>query len=209
MHREWNPCSNFRSSLEPDRFRSEKFYDEYGDEIDSYRKPYVRGSEADIGEYKPTNLGPALAAFLDRARNSVVASEKADSPIETILGAAILTCFKRNGKEISLCAQSALDKAERLVLVPQYRWGIYRSDWALYNPRTGGAMLIECDGKDFHSSDEQVAHDAAKDAEARQRGFKTARFTGSQIHRYADGCAQHIFDFVYGEKNGPHQKHKA
>jgi very-short-patch-repair endonuclease len=37
-----------------------------------------------------------------------------------------------------------------------------------------------------------------KDAAALGRGFLTMRFTGSQIHRDPDGCAQKIFDVVTG-----------
>jgi very-short-patch-repair endonuclease len=166
---------------------------------ESWRKPYVRGSEADVGDFKPVTIGAALIKAVDRAAVSVLASGSADSPIETILGAAVLLCFRNANKPLLLCLPAELDKAHKgLLFVPQFRWSIYRSDWAIYNPKTSGAMLLECDGKEFHSSADQRDHDKKKDAAAHDRGFLTMRFTGSQIHRDADGCAQKIFQAVYG-----------
>jgi very-short-patch-repair endonuclease len=164
-----------------------------------WRQPYVRGSEADVGDFKPVTIGAALIKAVDRAAASVLTSGAADSPIETILGAAVLLWFRNAGKPLMLCLPESLEKAKGgLMFVPQFKWSIYRSDWAIYNPKTSGAMLLECDGKDFHSSEDQIAHDRRKDAAAHDRGYLTMRFTGSQIHRDADGCANKIFQAVYG-----------
>lgn len=180
-----------------------KYYDGLDDDgyalNEPWRKPYIRGSEADVGDFKPTALGGVFAKVVDRAAASVLASGDADSPIETILGAAVILYFRDAGKPLTLCAPAEIDGATgRLLFVPQFRWSIYRSDWAIYNPKTSGAMLLECDGKDFHSSEDQKAHDQKKDAAAHDRGYLTMRFTGSQIHRDADGCAQKVWDVVYG-----------
>ena len=162
------------------------------------RKPYVRGSEADVGEFKPIALGGVFAKVVDRAAASVSASVSADSPIETMLGAAVIMYFRDNGKPLKLCLDEwdALEKG--LLLIPQFKWSIYRSDWAIYNPKTTGALLLECDGKEFHSSADQKAHDQKKDAAAHDRGYLTMRFAGYQIHRNADACAQKVWDVVYG-----------
>jgi very-short-patch-repair endonuclease len=61
-----------------------------------------------------------------------------------------------------------------------------------------GALLIEADGKYFHSSATQKNHDAKKDAAALSRGYLTVRFTGGDIYKDADGCAEKIYDAVYG-----------
>lgn len=173
--------------------------DDDGYPRESFRQPYVHGSEADVGEFKPVALGGMFTKVLDRAEASVLASGSADSPIETILGAAVILYFRDAGKPLLLCLPADLDNTKGgLLFVPQFKWSIYRSDWAIYNPKTTGAMLLECDGKDFHSSADQVGHDKKKDAAAHDRGYLTMRFTGSQIHRAADECAQKIFDVVYG-----------
>jgi very-short-patch-repair endonuclease len=180
-----------------------KYYD--GLDADGYaieqpwREPYIHGSEADVGDFKPVALGGALTKAVDRIAASALVRGTADSPIETILGAAILLYFRDAGKPLTLCVSDEIDKAkDGLLFVPQFKWSIYRSDWAIYNPKTSGALVLECDGKEFHSSADQVAHDKKKDAAAHDRGFLTMRFTGSQIHRDADECAQKVYDIVYG-----------
>lgn len=66
-----------------------------------------------------------------------------------------------------------------LYSTPQYRVGKYRVDLAFPHQM----IAIECDGKDFHSSPEQKAHDRRKDKFLRDRGWIVLRFTGSKIHR--------------------------
>jgi hypothetical protein len=163
----------------------------------------VQGSEEIIGEFKPIALGGAFASVVERARIAMETSRTADSPIETILGAAIVLCFQNHGKPLILASEPS-PEGKSLLLVPQFKWAIYRSDWAIYNPKTTGALLIECDGKDFHSTVNQISHDMRKDQAAHDRGYLTMRFTGSQIHRGADECAKEIFNFVYGGVNGSH-----
>jgi very-short-patch-repair endonuclease len=83
---------------------------------------------------------------------------KCEPPIESRLYSAL----KRNGYYV----------------VTQYPCGKYRVDLALptYN------IAIECDGKAFHSSREQKAHDRRKDRYLRKNGYKVLRFTGRQIN---------------------------
>jgi very-short-patch-repair endonuclease len=178
-----------------------KYYD--GLDADGYpappehwRIPYKAGSEAEVGDFNPTALGGVFGAVVERARAAMEANKTADSPIESILGAAIVMVFKEADRPLSLASEARDGRG--LMLIPQFKWGYYRSDWAIYNPKTTGALLIECDGKDFHSSPEQVDHDRKKDAAAHDRGYLTVRFTGAQIHRGADDCAQKIFDIVHG-----------
>ncbi len=163
---------------------------------------YKHGSESEsIGAEPPKAIGSLFLGVAERAFAAMRANERADSPIESILGAAIMLCFQKGGKALALASEPELTSA-RLLLIPQFKWLIYRSDWAIYNPKTTGALLIECDGKEFHSGPDQIAHDQKKDQAAHDLGFLTMRFTGSKIHRNADGCAKEIFGFVYGGKNG-------
>lgn len=162
---------------------------------------FVHGSEVDAGDDGFRPLRDANTLALERIRRFQQIGGNCDSPIEYAIGAAVLVFFERAGQPLSLCKTIDLESAlpsDKLLLVPQFAWSYYRSDWALFNPTTKSALLVECDGKDFHSSAQQREHDAKKDAVAHARGFLTMRFTGSQIHRDADGCAQKIFDVVYG-----------
>jgi very-short-patch-repair endonuclease len=144
-----------------------------------------------------------FAGVAARAHAAMEANRTADSPIESILGAAIILCFQNGGRQLTLAGDPDRE-ARGLLLVPQFKWAVYRSDWAIYNPKTSGALLIECDGKEFHSTPDRISHDARKDQAAHDHGYLTMRFTGAQINRSADDCAREIFDFVYGGKRGSH-----
>lgn len=48
-------------------------------------------------------------------------------------------------------------------------------------------IAIECDGKAYHSTPEQKAHDKRKDAYLRKNGWKVLRFSGSRINRDLKG----------------------
>lgn len=160
---------------------------------------YRHGSEEGAGDFKPVQLVHATATAIDRIRAMMDIGGNCDSPIEVQIGAAILMFFEGAGQPLKLCKTIDLRSVpDQLVLVPQFTWSFYRSDWAILNPARAGALLIECDGKEFHSSADQKKHDWQKDANAHDRGFLTMRFTGSQIFRDADGCAQKIFDAVCG-----------
>jgi hypothetical protein len=164
-----------------------------------WRKPFIRGDESEAGDWVPTPLGSATVDAIERISHFVELSPSTDSPIETQIGAAVLMFFERANLPLKLCKMIDLKNApDALLLVPQFAWSHYRSDWAILHAKRSGALLIECDGKDYHSTVNQIAHDMRKDAAARDRGYLTMRFTGSQIHRDADGCAQKIFDAVCG-----------
>lgn len=181
---------------------------EYDDGLDAdgyplppnpWRKPFIYGDDSDAGDFKPVTLFEVTLAAIDRIRFFLEVSPDCESPIEHMLGAALLEMFERAGVRLSLCKADHLEQAPSgLLLVPQFRWGYYRSDWAIVIAKPLSALLIECDGRDFHSSPEQKAHDAKKDAAALDRGYLTMRFTGSEIHRDADRCAQKIYDAVLG-----------
>jgi very-short-patch-repair endonuclease len=75
----------------------------------------------------------------------------------------------------------------------QVRCGKYRIDLALVGPR----IAIECDGKAYHSSPEQKAHDRRKDAYLHKNGWKVLRFSGRQITR----GLKYVLDKVEKEMN--------
>jgi very-short-patch-repair endonuclease len=55
----------------------------------------------------------------------------------------------------------------------------YRFDLALPQYK----IAIECDGKAFHSTPEQIARDRKKEAYLKRKGWKVLRFSGRQINR--------------------------
>ncbi|MEZ0064017.1 hypothetical protein ABIF26_009579 [Bradyrhizobium elkanii] len=194
-----NEFSNFRSAIEWPASSYEDGLDADGYPIapEPWRKPYIRGDESEAGDFKPASIGDSVLSLIERLGHAREIGGNCDSPIEEILGAAILMQFDRAGQPLKLCKMIDIKNApDELVLVPQFAWGYYRSDWAILNPGCSGALLIECDGRDYHSTAEQRMHDWQKDANAHDRGYLTVRFTGSQINRNADSCARKIFDMV-------------
>jgi very-short-patch-repair endonuclease len=61
----------------------------------------------------------------------------------------------------------------------QVQCGKYQIDLALMSPR----IAIECDGKAYHSSPQQKAHDRRKDAYLRDQGWRVVRISGREITR--------------------------
>lgn len=181
-------------------FNREPDWDE--DAPEYVRKPYVRGDETDAGdvELKPLRaaMQPVFATLANQGE--ILQGGNCDSPIEETLGAFILTVFEENDCKLHLCTFAKMKdlKTERL-LVPQFKWSHYRSDWAIIQPaESDRALLIEADGADFHSSQEQISHDRKKDYAAIDYGHMTLRFPGRLIHKDPRGCARKVFDVWSG-----------
>jgi very-short-patch-repair endonuclease len=139
------------------------------------------GSEEIDGPYSPPQtLGAAAGIVLERAAHAMVAARASESPIETILAAEFLLLF------------GGFLGERHMALVPQYKLGPYRFDFAVAAAEKP-ILFIECDGRAFHSSSEQIVHDRRKDQWALQHyGIPVLRFTGSVIHHDAAWCARCI-----------------
>lgn len=148
--------------------------------------------------YSPVSLGDALASVSALWTKHREIGSSCESPIEEALGAEILLAAERAGIVLRLCTTVDLsNQDDGLILVPQFRWSVYRSDWAIMkNLPDASALLIECDGKEFHSSPEQIVHDLKKDAAALDRGFLTLRFSGSEIYRQPRQCAARVLEAI-------------
>jgi very-short-patch-repair endonuclease len=137
---------------------------------------YAAGMEEATGELK--RISHVLIELVDVWASAATIAPKCESLIEIDLGGRIKH------------ALSLIDDPT-LSLVPQYVLGPFRYDFAL--SRNGKPIaLIECDGRDFHSTEEQVANDRAKDARAPKEGFLLFRFSGSEIFRDTKGCVRTI-----------------
>lgn len=98
--------------------------------------------------------------------------------------------------EIDLGA-AMIDTADDRVLVePQVSLGPYRFDFGIRSKDGGLLCLVECDGKEFHSTPEQLKNDAAKDRFAASVGVAIFRFTGQDIYRDPYRCAAAIIEKV-------------
>lgn len=124
----------------------------------------------------PTHSLLDLIARRMIARDSLV--DKCESPIEVWLGTEILARledrFSENG----------------ITLVPQFRWKSFRADFAIVRDRA--ILFIECDGREFHSTEEQRASDERKDRAAESIGIPVLRFTGTDIFLRPEMCVDRI-----------------
>lgn len=73
----------------------------------------------------------------------------------------------------------------------------YRADFLVSAKFMGRSdisrIVVECDGHDFHErTKEQASRDKRRDREMTSAGFLVLRFTGSDIHRDAIGCAHEV-----------------
>jgi very-short-patch-repair endonuclease len=125
-------------------------------------------------------------------------AEKCESPIERLLLAPLM--FIR-----PLCLhpryEGPLDVAPEARLHVQHKVGPYRLDFA-YIVRPAGEreppirLAIEVDGHAFHSTREQREDDNSRHLDLKEYGYELIRFTGTQIHRDPERCAQDVSETV-------------
>jgi very-short-patch-repair endonuclease len=147
---------------------------------------FYRHRPVDIDDERPRNRGgfepiavPA-AGLLDSSAVAMEIGSLCDSEIEVDLAVALTKALR------------VIDDPT-LSLRHQFQLGGFLYD--LYIKREGRSkplVMIECDGKEFHSTDEQIANDRAKDALAAKSGIFLHRFSGSQIFRELDRCTQQV-----------------
>lgn len=146
------------------------------------------------------SVGDGLAESL--CLGQAVRLEKiVESPIELILGTMFLVTMKLSETDEILCLLKQNDEFDakvkltrrQCVLVPQYKWSSYRSDFLILT--STGKFLIECDGHDYHErTKEQAARDRKRDREAQRHGYMILRFTGSEIFAGPFLCAAQILE---------------
>jgi very-short-patch-repair endonuclease len=119
--------------------------------------------------YWPPNRLDAIAMDIEEIE------QFCESPIERQFGTAAAAVFGRVG----------------LRVVPQYELSGYRYDFAIRHLRFERPLaLIECDGKEFHSTAEQLDNDHKKHVAAGEIGIFVIRYSGAAIVRDAKDCAE-------------------
>jgi hypothetical protein len=126
---------------------------------------------------------------VDRLDLTVHVARYTESPIETMLAVAIL----RKWPDVEF-RPFALGPGRGWTLIPQYEWGSFRVDLAFQKP-DGFLLFIECDGKEFHSSPEQLERDAVREQIMIERGYPVMRFTGAEINYSPHACADQLHRF--------------
>ena len=164
------------------RMRPCDYDDGYDDEPPP---PEVYFSE-DVGpqSFAPIALGDAVVPVVELCATAYCLAPQCESPIEIELGAALIEKIKGTAWQV----------------IPQYKWQRFRIDFAIA-PADGGdpILFIECDGKQFHSTPEQIQRDRRKDAAAKAADIPLLRFTGAEIFHNAKWIARLVQDRLGGE----------
>ncbi len=106
-----------------------------------------------------------------------------ESPIETLLVATVLEWTDVHG-------------IGGVLITTQAPVGQYRADILI---EVGNhKLVVECDGREYHTSPDQVARDKRRDRYCASQGIPVMRFTGSEIHRDPRGCAAEIGVWIRG-----------
>lgn len=89
--------------------------------------------------------------------------------------------------------KEALD-SQKIEYVSQYEihttTNVYKADFQI---RSGqGKLIIECDGKEFHSTPYASQYDRSRQQAIEALGYRVLRFTGTEIWNDLDGCVAAI-----------------
>ncbi|MFZ5895324.1 MAG: DUF559 domain-containing protein [Myxococcota bacterium] len=77
----------------------------------------------------------------------------------------------------------------------------YRLDFALIRPLDGVFLAIEVDGRNFHDRTlEQARLDRQRDRRLTAAGWTVIRFSGSDVHRNADGCVHEVCELAASDR---------
>jgi very-short-patch-repair endonuclease len=129
-------------------------------------------------DFKPFSL--CLTEAVDYAAIARELGPGCDSPIEVSLGVKIKKTLRIIGDQT-------------LTLRPRYFLDQYIYDLAIF--REGSPypiIIVECGGKDFHHTPEQLQNDSRKNRLAWSKGIVLLRFTGAEIHRTPNDCLAKI-----------------
>jgi len=87
--------------------------------------------------------------------------------------------------------KQALEK-RNIHFVTQEKIGKYRVDFFFPQAR----LVVEADGKEYHSTEEQRLKDFERQCEIMRRGYALLRFRGTEIYQDVEGCLDKISLFL-------------
>ena len=141
-------------------------------------------------------LGPYKGETYGSVMESYIIAPLCESPIEIRFESRLSESLRQSAEIFFGFGYAILPYGEPfkfprsfLVLSPQFKLSGFRYDFAVHvSSEETPELLIECDGKDFHSSVEQKRNDLRKDDAASAKSIKMLRFTGSEIYQSVDWC---------------------
>lgn len=101
----------------------------------------------------------------------------------------------------ALSVITSQSKETPIRIKPQYVVGGFRLDIAFPDYK----LAIECDGQEYHSSNEARFRDTERDQVLRREGWTTIRFSGSQIHQSPIECTQIVLNELMSRGFQPYE----
>lgn len=130
-----------------------------------------------------------------------VASE-VESPIEQIfLETLVLMHMLSSNNVPPINRWNGLTSKPLYGVRTQYKLGSYRADFLLISS-SGQAVVVECDGHEFHErTKEQAARDRKKDRDIQAAGLVVLRYTGSEIWANPLLCVSNAVSTLFRTKS--------
>lgn len=133
-----------------------------------------------------------------------------ESPIEKLFATAFWSRYDwRASSELGLFGSVDVLKRYAGHIDPAIAWspqvavGSFRVDFMFCQSIVGDRpvlVAVECDGHEFHEkTKQQAARDKARDRKLAAHGIRVLRFTGSEIYRDANACADEVFRLLNDE----------
>ncbi len=104
--------------------------------------------------------------------------ERCESPIEQIVYVGLVEFIGAKPGRLTKDPDST-----DVLIYPQVKIRGYRADFVLTAHWPRRRLVIECDGKAYHSTDPQMLYDARRDKEIHAAGYDVIRLKGSDIRR--------------------------
>ncbi len=128
-----------------------------------------------------------------------VMSADLDSDLERVFLAALMFL---KPETVGMGYGGPLEITPILELVPQYKVGPYRIDFAVIVPGNGLCLeeiriAIECDGAYFHDrTDKQAERDKRRDRMLTLNGWRVVRFSEAEIMKNPRSCADQVSQLI-------------
>ena len=120
-----------------------------------------------------------------------------ESPIEADFAVAVINLAMVNKIDLVFSPRDIASefRATTVLLVPQWRLSGFRYDFMMRHIN-GRVALIECDGKEFHSTEEQIANDKRKNEAAVTANMDLFRINGAELHYRHHDCGAEVLRFL-------------
>jgi very-short-patch-repair endonuclease len=136
-----------------------------------------------------------------------------ESPIEYAMAGALILAAREKVPYVvygqQFIKQWWTNGTKSICFYPQARLGKHRVDLLIIyrdSPDSSWerAVIVECDGHDFHErTSEQAGKDKKRDRDLQALGYPVFRFTGSEIWKDMFGCASEVLAALMDPKRPP------